>query len=137
MKKRKIIYVDDSEMARRLCQLALGRLGDFDVSAFESIEDAIPEVQTETPDLLLLDYWIGEREGVEMLDELRRSYSAEELPVVFVTASSDEARRKELQKAGALDVIFKPYTPGELVARVRDVLAPSGNETGGSEKWTH
>lgn len=132
--KKRIICIDDSELARKLCVLALERFSNFSVRAFESVDQALPEISRDKPDLLLLDYWIGEQEGSDALRQIRQACPSGNFPVVFVTALSDAARRQELQQAGALDVIFKPYTPGELVARVHEVLAPKieANDFGGN-----
>lgn len=122
MARGKIIYVDDSEIARKFCSLALGKLGDFDVTTCECMGSALPRFGSEMPDLLLMDYWLKDSEGIDCLREIRSLYSEDQLPVVFVTASSDELLRARLVSAGALDVIFKPYTPAELAMRVSELL---------------
>jgi two-component system, OmpR family, response regulator len=114
---RRIALVDDQREIRSVVQLALGKIGRFDLRAFESGANALAEVPAFLPDLLLLDMNMPGLDGLATLAGLReRGVRA---PVIFFTskvAADDIAR---YQAAGALGAIAKPFDPLKLAAQIR------------------
>jgi DNA-binding response OmpR family regulator len=91
---------------------------------------ALAAVAAETPDLVVLDLMLGGIDGLEVCRRLRRAHP--ELPVVMLTALGEEADRVVGLEVGADDYVTKPFSPRELVLRVRSVLRRTApKETGG------
>jgi DNA-binding response OmpR family regulator len=119
-KEKLLIVEDDDEMRQLLVQL-LATDG-YDVRSAGDSTGAIGALALEEPDLVLLDIMLGAEDGRDLLQELRRM---SDVPVVFLTARSHEIDKIAGLKMGADDYIVKPFSPGELSARVESVLRRS------------
>jgi DNA-binding response OmpR family regulator len=87
--------------------------------------DALREVKTAVPDLVVLDLMLPEVDGLEVCRRLRRDTRTASVPIIMLTAKSDEVDRVVGLEVGADDYVGKPFSPKELVARVRAVLRRS------------
>ena len=118
---REVLVVEDEPDIRRLVVLHLERDG-FRCRTATSGEDALREVKTAIPDLVVLDLMLPELDGLEVCRRLRRDTSTASVPIIMLTAKSDEVDRVVGLEVGADDYVGKPFSPKELVARVRAVL---------------
>src|SRR5438445_5834591 len=118
---REVLVVEDEPDIRRLVVLHLERDG-FRCRTATSGEDALREVKTAIPDLVVLDLMLPELDGLEVCRQLRRDASTAAVPIIMLTAKSDEVDRVVGLEIGADDYVSKPFSPKELVARVRAVL---------------
>ena len=94
-------------------------------------EEAILLVIEEPPDLILLDWMLPSLSGIEVCRRIRRNESARDVPIIMLTARGEDSDRVRGLDSGADDYITKPFSPRELMARVRAVLRrsqPSDNE---------
>jgi DNA-binding response OmpR family regulator len=114
----RILIVDDEPKIVRLVSDYLEAAG-FGVLAAGSGEEALMRVRTERPDLVVLDLGLPGLDGLDVTRALRREG---ELPVIMLTARDDETDRIIGLELGADDYVTKPFSPRELVARVRAVL---------------
>lgn len=114
----KILVVDDDPGLRSLVGLALERAG-FSVVTAADGQAALMHAARETPDLIVLDQGLPELDGLEVC---RRIRARSEVPIVFLTARDDELDRIIGLELGADDYVTKPFSPRELVARVRAIL---------------
>ncbi len=121
MKPRILIVEDEPGIADTL-QYAL-RTDGFEPAWCATGEDALARVRAEAPALVILDVGLPDASGFEVFKRLRET---SDVPVVFLTARSDEIDRVVGLELGADDYIAKPFSPRELVARVRSVLRRSG-----------
>ena len=85
-------------------------------------EEALIMVDEETPDLVLLDWMLPEVSGIEICRRLRAREETRSLPIVMLTARGEEADRLRGFETGADDYVVKPFSPSELVARIRAVM---------------
>jgi DNA-binding response OmpR family regulator len=115
---RTILVVEDEMKIARLVRDYLGRAG-FEVIVTGEGESAIASARGSRPDLVVLDLGLPGRDGLDVARELRRS---SDVPIVMLTARGDEADRVAGLELGADDYVVKPFSPRELVARVRAVL---------------
>ena len=115
---RSILVVEDDQSIARLIRDYLDRAG-FSVVVTGDGETALARTKIEKPDVIVLDLGLPGRDGIELLRELRRFSN---VPVVIVTARGDETDRVVGLELGADDYMVKPFSPRELVARVRAVL---------------
>lgn len=114
-----IVVVDDDAHIRELCRLYLTKEGFAVVEASEGTE-ALHRIDEGHPDLVVLDVMLPRLDGWEVLNRIRER--AEWLPVIMLTAVGDETDRVAGLEMGADDYLTKPFSPRELVARVKAVL---------------
>lgn len=117
-KNYRILVVDDEERMVRFIRLNLEQDG-FRVSEAYSGTQALDKLRTSLPDLILLDIMMPDIDGFEVLKTLR-TFST--VPVIMLTAKGEEDDRVRGLELGADDYITKPFSPRELVSRVRAVL---------------
>ena len=114
----KILIVEDEPQIVRALRLYLERAGYSAVAVHDGAQ-AIPAFRQEKPDLILLDLNLPNRDGVDICRAIRRDSG---VPIIMVTARSEEMDRLIGLEIGADDYVVKPFSPRELVARVRAVL---------------
>ena len=114
----KILIIEDEPQIVRTLSLYLEQAG-FATAAVYSGSDALPAFRQERPDLVLLDLNLPGQDGIDVCRNLRRESA---VPIIMVTARSDETDRLIGLELGADDYVVKPFSPREVVARVRAVL---------------
>ncbi len=120
----RVLIVEDEADIRDLLAFHLEREG-YQVSKSRTGPDALRQVRTSPPDLVLLDLMLPEVDGLEVCRRLRQDPRTASLPIVMLTAKSEEVDRILGLELGADDYIVKPFSPKEVVARVRAVLRRS------------
>lgn len=115
---RRILVVDDEERMVRFIRLNLEHDGFRVVTAYNGMQ-AINKVRSDLPDLILLDVMMPDMDGFEVLKLIRETHS---VPVIMLTAKGDEDDRVRGLESGADDYVTKPFSPRELVSRVKAVL---------------
>jgi phosphate regulon transcriptional regulator PhoB len=128
---QQILVVEDETDIRNLIVLHLTREG-FRCRTVVSGEDALREVKSSRPDLIVLDLMLPGLDGLEVCRRLRGDAATTGLPVIMLTAKADEVDRVVGLELGADDYIAKPFSPKELVARVRAVLRRTRPPAGGA-----
>jgi DNA-binding response OmpR family regulator len=118
MRAERVLVVDDEERIRSLVGTYLRAEG-FEVDEAATGEDALAKLRHHHPDLVILDVRLPGMDGFEVLRELRRD---SEVYVIMLTARTEEADKLVGLTVGADDYITKPFSPRELVARVKAVL---------------
>ncbi len=118
----KILVVDDDPDIRRIAALSLERIGGFRVVLADGAQEALAAAAAGVPDLVLLDVTMPGMDGPETLRALRERPETAQVPVVFFTATSNDADVDRLRALGAVEVISKPFDIAELPRRVRDIL---------------
>src|SRR6204780_2936916 len=119
---RSLIFVveDDGDIAR-LISHNLQAAG-FDVQSFVTGGSVVSEALREMPSLFLLDVMLPGADGFELCRQIRQTAALSATPIIFLTAKTAEADRVKGLELGGDDYITKPFSPRELVARVRSVL---------------
>jgi len=125
--KRTILVVEDEKDIRDLVRFHLEQEG-YGVREAETGEQALAQVATERPALLVLDLMLPGTDGLEVCRRVRAQASTETLPVIMLTARAAEVDRVLGLEMGADDYVTKPFSPRELVARVRAVLRRTHGE---------
>lgn len=118
----KVLIVEDERKLAELLRDYLKQSG-FETFCLENGSEAVPWVREHSPDLILLDLMLPGRDGLEICKEVR-SFSS--VPVIMVTARIEEIDRLLGLELGADDYICKPFSPREVVARVKAVLRRGG-----------
>ena len=131
MRPKVLIVEDESGIADTL-QYALRTEG-FEPAWCATGEEALARIAVEPPALVILDVGLPDTTGFEVFKRIRET---SELPVIFLTARSDEIDRVVGLELGADDYVAKPFSPRELVARVRGILRRSARPVTGSPSAT-
>ncbi len=116
-----ILIVEDEEDVVELIRYNLAKEG-FRCESVGTGQGALERAQATLPDLVLLDLMLPVLDGLEVCKRLKSSTKTEHIPIIMVTAKSDEADIVTGLELGADDYVTKPFSPKVLVARVRTVL---------------
>lgn len=122
--KEKILLVDDEKDIVKLLEYNLKKEGFRTISASDGAE-ALGKAAKEHPDLIILDLMIPEVDGLEVCKTLKKEPHTACLPVIMLTAKAQEADKIVGLELGADDYVTKPFSPRELIARVKAVLRRS------------
>ena len=126
MQSPKILVVDDDDDIRRIAALSLQRLGGFQVVLAADGAAALELARAEAPDLILLDVSMPDIDGPATLAALRATPSTASIPVIFFTATANEAEVLRLVSLGAAGVLAKPFEVQDLPRQVRRILQEVG-----------
>jgi phosphate regulon transcriptional regulator PhoB len=126
---QRVLIVEDEPDIRDLLVFHLEGEG-YQVTACRSGAEALRVARAGPPDLVLLDLMLPEMDGLEVCRRLRQDPATQGLPIVMLTARGDEVDRVLGLELGADDYVVKPFSPRELVARIRAVLRRARPEAG-------
>ena len=116
-----ILVIEDEPAIQELVSFSCATSG-YKVRQADSVRVAQEAIRQELPDLVILDWMLPDRSGIELLRDLRGEERTRTLPVILLTAKSAENDRVAGLDAGADDYVVKPFSPRELVSRVRAVF---------------
>lgn len=116
-----ILIVEDEAALVELLTYNLQKAG-FRTAVARDGDEAMLAVEETRPDLVLLDWMLPYVSGIEICRRLRRDSDTRDLPIILLTARSEEDDRVRGLEAGADDYVVKPFSPSELIARVRAVM---------------
>jgi two-component system, OmpR family, phosphate regulon response regulator PhoB len=131
MSKHKILIVDDEPAIREMVAVAL-ELADFEVLEAENAQQAHEIIVDARPELVLLDWMLPSVSGIELARRLKRDEGTSEIPIIMLTAKSEEDNKIQGLDVGADDYITKPFSTRELISRIKAVLRRTS--AGGAEK---
>ena len=116
-----VLIVEDEDALVTLLRYNLEKEGYRSASAADG-DEALVMIKEETPDLILLDWMLPLTSGIEVCRQLRRQPETRDVPVIMLTARGEEGDKVRGLNSGADDYITKPFSPSELMARIRAVL---------------
>jgi two-component system phosphate regulon response regulator PhoB len=117
----RVLVVDDEPDLLELVRVNLRQAG-FEVDVAEAGQQALDQLRRTPPDLMLLDLMLPDVSGTEICRQVRQDPELSGLPIIMLTAKADEVDRVVGLELGADDYVTKPFSPRELVLRVRAVL---------------
>ncbi|RDE18367.1 phosphate regulon transcriptional regulatory protein PhoB [Motiliproteus coralliicola] len=127
---KRVLIVDDEAPIREMLTLALEMAG-YECLEADNAQAALSQVVDARPDLILLDWMMPGTSGIELARRLKKDPLTSDIPVIMLTAKGDEDNKVQGLEAGADDYITKPFSPRELVARLKAVLrrtSPEGED---------
>jgi two-component system phosphate regulon response regulator PhoB len=125
----KILVVEDEDAIRAMLMMILEQAGFVPIAAADA-EEAQIALDNNEPDLILLDWMLPGISGVEWARRLKKETIYREIPIILLTARGEEEDKVKGLEIGADDYVTKPFSPKELVARIRAVLRRSGKIQG-------
>ncbi len=120
-----VLIVEDEPEIRELLNFSLTRAG-FNVTEAETGEVALQRLDSNLPDILVVDWMLPGMSGVELAKRLRRDELTSALPLLMLTARNEESDILKSFESGIDDYMSKPFSPKELVARIKALLRRSG-----------
>ncbi len=124
-----VLLVEDDAAIREMLRPPLRKAG-FDVVEAADVQEARRAVLEHPPDLILLDWMLPDVSGIDWARSLKREPLTKEIPVIMLTARGEEEDRVKGLDAGADDYVTKPFSPRELVARMKAVLRRTAPHAG-------
>lgn len=121
MAREKILVIEDEEDIQELLKFNLAKEG-YQVAVAGTGEDGLRQATTSVPDLVLLDLMLPKIDGLEVCKRIRAHPRASAVPIIMLTARSEEADVVTGLEVGADDYITKPFSPRVVVARIRNLL---------------
>ena len=121
----KLLIIEDEPDLRELLSFTLSREG-YDVMEAETAETALQMLDSTLPDLAIVDWMLPGMDGIELVKRLRRDDITEDLPIIMLTARGEEPDKLKSFDVGIDDYITKPFSPRELLARIKALLKRSG-----------
>jgi two-component system phosphate regulon response regulator PhoB len=115
-----ILVVDDEKAIRDMVRLTLEKEG-FNVVEAPDTRIAKTEIADKTPDLILLDWMLPESSGIDFAKTIRKDKVLQHVPIIMLTAKAEEENRVKGFACGVDDYVVKPFSPRELVARIRAI----------------
>src|SRR5437764_7586829 len=125
----RILIVDDDSDIQRLVSYNLSQAG-FQVSAAVTGVAALHAVEERLPDLIILDIMLPDLGGLEVCRLVRERERSRRIPIIMLTARTEEIDRVVGFEVGADDYVMKPFSPRELVLRVKSILRRVGDDQG-------
>ena len=119
---RRILIIDDEDDIREVAQVSLELVGHYEVLTAAGGREGLECARSERPDAILLDVMMPGLDGPSRLVELRADPATRDIPVVFVTAKNQAAKRERLTRLGADGALAKPFDPLKLASDVAATL---------------
>ena len=117
----KIMVIEDEDNLQTILQYNLSQQG-YEVASVMDGKKALPEIQKEMPDLILLDWMLPHMSGVEICKRVRQNQSLKHIPILMLTARGDVSDKVSGLSVGTDDYMTKPFSLDELHARIKALL---------------
>ena len=125
-----VLIVEDEREIREMLSFALSRNG-FEVAEAASAEEALAHLEGPLPALLIIDWMLPRMSGIDLARRLRNDEHTAGLPMIMLTARGEETDKLKSFDSGIDDYITKPFSPRELIARMRALLRRTGTPDDG------
>lgn len=122
IRKKTILIIDDDDGLREVIKLSLKAVAGWEVISAASGKEGLILAEKLQPDAILLDMILPEMNGQEIWQKLAENPLTKHIPTIFLTASDDLTKVKELLPGKTIKAIAKPFTPNELVSQIRKIL---------------
>ncbi|WP_100623247.1 response regulator [Candidatus Coxiella mudrowiae] len=120
MKKTTLLIIEDEAAIRDMIRFSL--LTEFGLIDAEDIIKAKKQLENQLPDLILLDWMLPGKSGIEFIEWIKKQADFRDIPIIMLTAKAEEENKVKGLMTGADDYITKPFSPDELTARIKTVL---------------
>src|SRR5690606_31934127 len=117
----KILIIEDEAAIREMVAMSLSRNG-YEIHQAESAEEGFSQLNEVVPDLILLDWMLPGMSGVDFAKRIKKDPLCRDIPIIMLTARGEEEDKVRGLEVGADDYVTKPFSPRELVARIKAVL---------------
>lgn len=119
--KRHILIVEDEAAIRDMIRFALSA-NNFGLAEAADTRQAIEQIALKSPDLILLDWMLPDKSGIEFAKELKKGRNTRDIRIIMLTAKAEEENKIRGLESGVDDYVTKPFSPRELMARIKAVM---------------
>ncbi len=119
---RKVLLAEDDEDIQKVAQISLQFRGGWEVELAANGEECLAKAVQNRPDLILLDCMMPQMDGYEACRRLKQDPSLRDIPVIFLTAKSQEREVKKGLSLGAVGYLIKPFNPMTLAEEIQQIL---------------
>ena len=126
MSSKQILVVEDEKEVTELLHYSIGRAG-YTVASVSDAESALDVLDERLPDLMLIDWMLPRMSGIELARRIRHDQVTKEIPMIMLTARSEEVDKLKSFDSGLDDYVTKPFSPRELNARIKALLRRSND----------
>ncbi|MBC7999057.1 MAG: response regulator [Leptolyngbya sp.] len=127
MNIRKVLLVDDDQHIRRICQVCLTKMGNWQVALAQSGYEGLDLARQDKPDVILLDVMMPGMDGPTTLLKLQEDPNLKDVPVILMTAKVQPQEVEQYTRLGATGVISKPFDPMTLTAEIQRLVDGKAN----------
>ena len=124
MSTKRILHIEDNPSNRKAVQHIL-RMTDYDLIEAQDGQQGLDTLETETPDLIMLDMQLPKVSGYEVAKRIKANDRLRDIPVIAVTAYALSGDEEEMIQIGCDDYVSKPYRPKALIAHLEKFLGPA------------
>lgn len=125
MPSPRLLLIEHEASLRDVLGACLGELGDWDVTASQSLQEGISLCKHHRPDVILVDASTPEDDALLLMELLKRDSLNQAIPIVLISAKADWFTAHELHQMGFLGAISKPFNPSTLSAKIHHLMAYS------------
>ena len=129
MQIRKVLLAEDDEDIQKVARISLQFRGGWEVSLAMNGEECLALAAKERPDLILLDCMMPKLDGYETCRQLKQDPALRDIPVIFLTARSQDSEVKKGLLLGALGYLVKPFNPMTLAAEIQEIVSARGGSS--------
>lgn len=122
----RVLVAEDDLITSRLYQMHFRRNG-IEGAFYTTGKGTLEAAEASPPDLAVLDFELPDLRGIEVMKALHSTPGCDKVPVIFVTGRATHGLEEDLKAAGAMAVLGKPFSPLELIERIRQLAAPKGS----------
>jgi two-component system phosphate regulon response regulator PhoB len=124
MKSHCILIVEDETSIRDMIKFAL-TYSEFEIAEAKNTKEALEKISLQKPDLILLDWMLPDTSGIDFIAQLKKNKNFRDIRIIMLTAKAEEENKIKGLEVGADDYITKPFSPRELIMRIKTVLRRS------------
>jgi len=116
-----LLIIEDEAAIRDMLRFALSS-EKFTLMEAETVSDALKRLAEKIPDIIILDWMLPDKSGIDFIKWIKRKDSLKDIPIIMLTAKAEEAEKIQALTVGADDYITKPFSTLEIIARIKAVL---------------
>lgn len=122
MQRQKILLVEDEVAIRDLIRFSLSEAEQYKLYEAANTQEAQEFLRHKIPDIIVLDWMLPGKSGIDFIHSLKKDELTKSVPIIMLTAKAEEESKIACLHAGADDYVTKPFSPNELIARIKAVL---------------
>ena len=123
MEIKKILFADDDESLQLLVKISLKKIKSVSLVFASTGKEAVEQAHAEKPDLILMDVMMPVMSGVEAIRIIKNDPEIKHIPIIIMSAVSNQQKVKEFKELGVFGIISKPYSPKQLMKKIRGLMS--------------
>ena len=117
-----ILLINDDEIQLHWLRIIV-ELGGFHVVRAQSVDEALTSLNQNAPDLIMMDYWIGEVNGIEMCNLIRKRPDTYRTPIIMLCVGNKQPILQQAIEAGINTVLWMPFDPKEIISTIESLIS--------------